>query len=71
MRKLKKIVHWSLLVIILIYLITGFGITYYQIVEKLTFGLLTKALAFQIHTNLAIIFLVVLFGHLYLTLKRK
>ena len=55
---IKKIIHWLLTVVVIIYLITGFGITEYRIVESLTFGLLTKSLAHKIHINLEIPFII-------------
>jgi hypothetical protein len=48
------------------YLITGFGITEYRIVESLTFGLLTKSLAQKIHMNIEIPFIVLLVLHIWL-----
>jgi len=55
-----------LTVLVIIYLITGFGITEYRIVEPLTFGLLTKSLAQKIHINLEIPFLILLILHIWL-----
>jgi hypothetical protein len=46
--------------------ITGFGITEYQTVESLTFGLLGKARSFEIHTSLEIPFLLLLGLHVML-----
>jgi len=61
----KQLVHWSLLAVLVLYVLTGFGITAYRVVESVTFGLLGKAMAFKIHDNL-IIPLVVLIGlHIY------
>jgi len=37
----RRSIHWILTALVIIYLITGFGITEYRIVEPLTFGLLT------------------------------
>ena len=45
----KKITRWALLVAILLYVLTGYGITEFRTVERITFGLLTKPLSFQIH----------------------
>ncbi len=59
----KKIIHWLLLVVIVAYVITGFGITEYRTVESLTFGLLTKSLSFKIHDSLFIPSLVLLILH--------
>jgi len=50
-RLIKRIVHGLLAVTIILALITGFGIKEYAIVESLTFGILTKSLAFKIHAT--------------------
>ena len=68
-RTLVKVVHWSLLVLALLVVVTGLGITQYQAVEALTFGLLGKALAFKLHLWLWAPFLVVLALHVLLTSK--
>lgn len=54
--------------LIILYLITGFGITEYRIVESLTFGLLTKVLAFKLHMNLEIPLAILLILHIYFSL---
>ncbi|MBM4446053.1 MAG: hypothetical protein FJ023_01710 [Chloroflexi bacterium] len=61
----KRVVHWLLLVVIMLYIITGLGITEYRVVEFLTFGLLAKPLAFKIHDSLIIPFIVLLGLHIY------
>ena len=61
----KQVVHWSLLAVLLLYVVTGFGITAYRTVEFLTFGLLGKALAFKIHDDLIIPFIVLIGLHIY------
>ena len=63
---IKKIIHWLLTVVVIIYLITGFGITEYRIVEPLTFGLLTRSLAHKIHIDIAIPFIILLILHIWL-----
>jgi hypothetical protein len=65
-RLMKGTIHWLLTVVVIIYLITGFGITEYRIVESLTFGLLTKSLAHKIHINLEIPFIILLVLHICL-----
>ncbi len=65
----KQIVHLSLVIMTLAYIISGFGITEYKIVESLTLGLLTKTLFFRIHDALIGPFLALLLSHLYLTRK--
>jgi Ni,Fe-hydrogenase I cytochrome b subunit len=61
----KRVVHWLLLAAIVLYLLTGFGITEYRVIEHVTFGLLSKNLAFNIHNNLLIPFIVLLILHIY------
>ena len=67
----KSIVHWLLTILVIIYLVTGFGITGFRTVEALTFGLLTKNLAFKIHINLWIPFIILLGLHIFLSLLKK
>jgi len=62
----RRTIHWLLTVVVIIYLITGFGITQYRIVEPLTFGLLTKNLAHIIHMSLEIPFIILVVLHLWL-----
>jgi len=50
LRVFKKIVRWALLIAILLYVLTGYGITEFRIIESITFGLLTKPLAFKMHS---------------------
>ena len=67
----KKIIHLLLLVLVIVYIVTGFGITEFRTVETLTFGLLTKPLSFKIHNNLWIPFIILLCLHVFLALKSK
>ena len=65
-RVVRRTIHWLLTAVVIIYLLTGFGITEYRIVEPLTFGLLTKNLAHRIHMNLEIPFIILLVVHIWL-----
>lgn len=69
--KLKTFVHWLLLFLTLAYIVTGLGILYFRIVEPLTFGLLTKALASKIHYYLLIPFLIVLILHIFFVIRAR
>ena len=62
----KAAVHWSLLILTVLYLVSGLGITQYRIIEALTLGLLTRSLAFRIHDVLLIPFFALLFLHVIL-----
>jgi hypothetical protein len=59
----KAIVRWSLLALVMLYFVTGLGITEYRTVEALTFGLLTKTLSFKAHNILWIPFVILLILH--------
>lgn len=64
-KKLRLISAHLLLAVIVLYIITGFGITQYRFIESITFGLLTKSLSFKIHSNLIYALVVLLLMHLY------
>jgi len=68
-RRVATIVHWSLLVLTLLVVVTGLGITEYRVVTAVTFGLLGKALAFKLHLWLWIPFVVVFVAHVALTVR--
>lgn len=61
---LRRPIGWLLLALALLLVVTGLGITEYRTMEAVTFGLLGKALSFQLHGLLWIPFLVVLAAHL-------
>jgi len=65
----RRVVGWLLLAFSLLLVITGLGITEFRTVEAVTFGLLPKALSFQLHSLLWIPFLVILAGHLLLSCR--
>ena len=64
-KRTKRVTNWLLLVVVVLYIITGFGMTQFRIVEPLTLGLLNRLLAFQVHTYLWAPFLVLLALHIY------
>lgn len=68
---IRKTIHWLLAVGLVVYLVTGFGITEWQTVEPLTLGLLGKAESQQIHNALEIPFVALLVVHLYFSLIRR
>lgn len=60
----ERIIQWTLLGVIIIYVLTGLGITQFRIIEPATLGLLNKNLSFAIHDNLLIPFIVLLVLHI-------
>jgi len=65
---LKRLVHWLLLIVTIVYLLTGLGITQYRIMESITFGLLNKNLSFNIHDNLLAPFVALLIFHMIVSM---
>jgi hypothetical protein len=68
---IRRIVAWLLATTVLVFLISGFGITEFRVVEEATFGLLTKPLAFKMHEVIWIPFLMLMITHIYLGITRK
>jgi hypothetical protein len=63
----RTIVHWLVTVLIILFIFTGLGITYYNIIGAVTFGLLSKLGAYQLHTLLLYPFIIVLVLHIALS----
>ncbi len=61
---IRRVVHWLVTILIVLYIITGLGITNYQIVEAMTFGQISKLGAYQAHTLLLYPFIVILALHI-------
>ena len=66
---LRRAVGWLLLAFALLLVITGLGITEFRTVQAATFGLLPKALSFQLHSLLWIPFLAILACHMLLSCR--
>ncbi|OPY26275.1 MAG: hypothetical protein A4E27_00758 [Methanobacterium sp. PtaU1.Bin242] len=63
----KRSVHILLVILVFMVIISGLGIFYYQVIEFLTLGLLSKDLAFKIHTVIFFPFLIVLIVHSFMS----
>lgn len=48
-KKLKRVIAYSLYLMILIVIVSGLGINYHRTMEFITMGLLNKSLSFNIH----------------------
>ena len=64
----RRTIRWLLAIVAIAFLVTGFGITEFRVVETLTFGLLSKSLAFKIHDALWIPFMLLLGLHIFFSL---
>jgi hypothetical protein len=63
---MQRTIKWLLLAVTLLFVITGFGITQFRVVETITFGWLSKDWAFRLHDDLWLPFLVLLVLHICL-----
>jgi len=71
MRIAHLLTHVLLLIVIILFILTGFGITNYQIIEPLTLGILSKVTSYQIHLNLTIPLIILLGVHFAFLLEKK
>jgi hypothetical protein len=71
LRTIKILTHVSLTIISILFIVTGLGISNYQVIESLTGGTLSKLTSFQIHSNLIIPFIVLLIAHIGFTIGKK
>jgi len=65
LKKARLIIHWLLLAVSFLFLVSGFGISQFRTVEALTGGLFSKTLAFKMHEVLWIPFVILLVLHIY------
>jgi hypothetical protein len=63
--------HILLIIVSILFIFTGFGITNYQIIEAVTLGALPKLTSYQIHLNLIIPFLILLGAHFVFIIRKK
>jgi hypothetical protein len=64
----KRTVQWLLLAVTLLFVITGFGITNFGVAGTINLGWLNKNLAFRLHDDLWLPFLILLVLHICLPL---
>ena len=62
--KARKLWAYLALATVVLFIITGYGITQYRIVEMLSFGLLSKPLSFRIHSWLIVPLILFLLMHI-------
>jgi hypothetical protein len=67
-RAIGRCCGWATLVLVLLTLLTGYGITQFRIVSPLTLGLLTKALAQRWHAYTDLPLIVLLAFHVGIAL---
>jgi hypothetical protein len=65
---LTTVIHILLLAVIILIILTGFGITDYHVIQAITFGGLSKALSFQLHTLLVWPLIILIGAHIVLVL---
>ncbi len=70
-RIIKTLTHVLLTIIIILFIISGFGITNYRFIESITFGALSKPTSFQLHNNLIIPLIILLVLHIFFSVQKK
>ena len=70
-KNIKRVVHWGLLIIIIFYIITGFGITQNRIIGPITLELLSKPVSSKIHTYLIYPLIIFLYLHIVITMRKR
>jgi hypothetical protein len=68
---MKTLTHVLLTIVSILFIVTGFGISNYQIIESLTGGTVSKLTSFQVHSNLIIPFIVLFIAHIGFTIGKK
>lgn len=67
-KRIRRIVHWLLALGVVVYVISGFGITEWQTLEPWTLGLINKVTAMKIHNNFEWPFAALLTLHIVISL---
>lgn len=67
---LRRVNQYLLLATSVLLILTGYGITQSNIIKPFTLGLLDKPLAFKLHSDLVIFFVIFLALHIYHYRKR-
>lgn len=62
--KLNRLLVWPTLVLFIIYVLSGYGVTNPKLVSELTRGVLTHALSLYLHTTLTLPVLILLSIHI-------
>jgi hypothetical protein len=69
-KTVRRMVAWTLALVTVLFLISGFGITSADTVTPLTFGVFGKSFSYIIHTYLWGPFVILFLLHIYLNSKK-
>jgi cytochrome b subunit of formate dehydrogenase len=67
-RTLGRIFGWTAFALLLLTILTGYGITDFRIVTPLTFGILNKAVAQRLHPYTEVALVLLLLAHIAIAL---
>lgn len=67
--KFDRTITWILLALLIIFVITGYGIVNPQLINELTGGILTRSLSLYLHATLDVPLLVLLMLHVLIQLR--
>ena len=71
MRKTREWIQLLLIVSTFLFIVSGMGISEYNLMRFITFGLLTKDRSYLLHSNLLYPFTALLFFHIYYSVKPR
>jgi cytochrome b subunit of formate dehydrogenase len=65
---LRRFIHWLLAAAVVVYVVSGFGITEWQTLEPWTLGVVNKVNSMKIHNNFEWPFTALLVLHIFISL---
>jgi thiosulfate reductase cytochrome b subunit len=69
LKKFNRILVWSTLVLFMIFVVSGYGITNQEVISELTGGILNRSLSLNLHMTLALPVLALLMIHVLIELR--
>jgi cytochrome b subunit of formate dehydrogenase len=67
----RRVTHWLMVAVLVVYIVSGYGITQFRVVEALTFGVISKPLSFKVHNGLFITLAALVALHIALALYAR
>jgi cytochrome b subunit of formate dehydrogenase len=69
LRKFNRLLVWPTTVLLIVFVVSGYGITNPALIGELTGGILDRSLSLYLHLNLAVPVLILLLVHILIGLK--
>ena len=69
LRRISRLSAWALLVVVIVLVVSGWGITHTEIIYKTSFGLIDRGVANSIHRAIQITAAIFLLTHVLINIK--